>query len=415
METKERVILVGVQEDGTPDIQASLQELRELARTAGAETVGQIVQNLEKMHPVTYIGKGKIEELKRLAEETDANGIICDDELSPAQMKNLEDRLDLKVMDRTILILDIFAAHASTREGKVQVELAQARYRMTRLAGFGQAMSRLGGGIGTRGPGESRLETDRRRIRQRITSLKQELKEIERHREVTRTLREKNHIPVAAIVGYTNAGKSTLLNHLTDADVLSEDKLFATLDPTTRSLKLPAGENILLTDTVGFINKLPHHLVDAFRSTLEEARYADIIIHVVDYANPSYEKQMAVVYETLKQLDALGKPVITLFNKCDLMPGGLMTRDPRADKSLQLSALTGDGLPELLRAIESILMDSRVLLEHLYDFKDAGQVQIIRKYGHLLSEEYTEDGIQIRALVPKHLYGQLGFSQEEVY
>ncbi len=415
METKERVILVGVQEDGTPDIQASLQELRELARTAGAETVGQIVQNLEKMHPVTYIGKGKIEELKRLADETDANGIICDDELSPAQMKNLEDRLDLKVMDRTILILDIFAAHASTREGKVQVELAQARYRMTRLAGFGQAMSRLGGGIGTRGPGESRLETDRRRIRQRITSLKQELKEIERHREVTRTLREKNHIPVAAIVGYTNAGKSTLLNHLTDADVLSEDKLFATLDPTTRSLKLPAGENILLTDTVGFINKLPHHLVDAFRSTLEEARYADIIIHVVDYANPSHEKQMAVVYETLKQLDALGKPVITLFNKCDLVPGGLMTRDPRADKSLQLSALTGDGLPELLRALESILMDSRVLLEHLYDFKDAGQVQIIRKYGHLLSEEYTEDGIQIRALVPKHLYGQLGFSQEEVY
>ena len=413
METKERVILVGVQEDGAPDIQASLQELRELAKTAGAETAGTIVQNLEKMHPVTYIGKGKIEELKQLAAETDANGIICDDELTPAQMKNLEDKLDLKVMDRTILILDIFAAHASTREGKVQVELAQARYRMTRLAGFGQAMSRLGGGIGTRGPGESRLETDRRRIRQRITSLKQELQDIVRHREVTRTLREKNHMPVAAIVGYTNAGKSTLLNRLTDADVLSEDKLFATLDPTTRSLKLPAGENILLTDTVGFINKLPHHLVDAFRSTLEEARYADIILHVVDYANPAYEKQMAVVYDTLKQLDALGKPIITLFNKCDLVPGGLMTRDPRADKSLPVSALTGDGLPELLRAIESILMDSRMLVEHLYGFKDAGQVQIIRKYGHLLSEEYTEDGIMVRALVPKHLYGQLGFAEEE--
>ena len=413
METKERVILVGVQEDGAPDIQASLQELRELAKTAGAETAGTIVQNLEKMHPVTYIGKGKIEELKQLAAETDANGIICDDELTPAQMKNLEDKLDLKVMDRTILILDIFAAHASTREGKVQVELAQARYRMTRLAGFGQAMSRLGGGIGTRGPGESRLETDRRRIRQRITSLKQELQDIVRHREVTRTLREKNHMPVAAIVGYTNAGKSTLLNRLTDADVLSEDKLFATLDPTTRSLKLPAGENILLTDTVGFINKLPLHLVDAFRSTLEEARYADIILHVVDYANPAYEKQMAVVYDTLKQLDALGKPIITLFNKCDLVPGGLMTRDPRADKSLPVSALTGDGLPELLRAIESILMDSRMLVEHLYGFKDAGQVQIIRKYGHLLSEEYTEDGIMVRALVPKHLYGQLGFAEEE--
>ena len=404
METKERVILVGVQEDGAPDIQASLAELRELAKTAGAETVGMIVQNLEKMHPVTYIGKGKIEELKRLAADTEANGIICDDELTPAQMKNLEDKLDLKVMDRTILILDIFASHASTREGKVQVELAQARYRMTRLAGFGQAMSRLGGGIGTRGPGETQLETDRRRIRQRISSLKQELNDIVRHREVTRTLREKNHMPVAAIVGYTNAGKSTLLNRLTNAGVLSEDKLFATLDPTTRSMKLPAGETILLTDTVGFINKLPHHLVDAFRSTLEEARYADMILHVVDYANPAYEKQMAVVYETLKQLDALGKPVITLFNKCDLLPEGLMTRDPRADKSLPVSALTGDGLPELLRAIESILMDSRVLVEHLYDFKDAGQVQRIRKYGHLLSEEYTDEGILIRALVPKHLY-----------
>ena len=404
METKERVILVGVQEDGAPDIQASLAELRELVKTAGAETVGMIVQNLEKMHPVTYIGKGKIEELKRLAADTEANGIICDDELTPAQMKNLEDKLDLKVMDRTILILDIFASHASTREGKVQVELAQARYRMTRLAGFGQAMSRLGGGIGTRGPGETQLETDRRRIRQRISSLKQELNDIVRHREVTRTLREKNHMPVAAIVGYTNAGKSTLLNRLTNAGVLSEDKLFATLDPTTRSMKLPAGETILLTDTVGFINKLPHHLVDAFRSTLEEARYADMILHVVDYANPAYEKQMAVVYETLKQLDALGKPVITLFNKCDLLPEGLMTRDPRADKSLPVSALTGDGLPELLRAIESILMDSRVLVEHLYDFKDAGQVQRIRKYGHLLSEGYTDEGILIRALVPKHLY-----------
>ena len=412
METKERVILVGVQEDGAPDIRASLRELEELADTAGAETAGWIVQNLEQAHPGTYIGKGKIDELKKLAEETGANGIICDDELSPAQMKNLEDRLDMKVMDRTILILDIFAAHASTREGKVQVELAQARYRMTRLSGFGQAMSRLGGGIGTRGPGESRLETDRRRIRMRITSLKQELKEVVRQREVTRTLRQKNHLPVAAIVGYTNAGKSTLLNRLTDAGVLSEDKLFATLDPTTRALKLPAGETILLTDTVGFINKLPHHLVDAFRSTLEEARYADMIIHVVDYANPAFEQQMAVVYDTLRQLDALGKPVITLFNKCDLMPEGLFTRDPRADKSLPVSARTGDGLPELLRAMESILMDSRVLIERLYEFKDAGRIQQIRKYGNLLSEEYTDAGIRVRALVPKYLYGQLGSAEE---
>ena len=404
----EKVILVAVQEDGAPDVEASLLELRELAKTAGAKTVGIVTQKLEHAHPGTYIGKGKIDEVKRMARELSANGIICDDELSPAQMKNLEDALDLKVMDRTILILDIFAAHASTREGKVQVELAQARYRMTRLTGFGQAMSRLGGGIGTRGPGESQLETDRRRIRARITTLKQELKEVVAQREVMRVQRERNHLPVAAIVGYTNAGKSTLLNRLTDAGVLSEDKLFATLDPTTRALTLPAGEKILLTDTVGFINKLPHHLVDAFRSTLEEARYADMILLVVDYANPAYEQQMAVVYDTLKQLDALGKPVITLYNKCDLVPGGLTTRDPRSDKSLPVSALTGDGLPLVLRAMESILMESRILIERVYPFKDAGRIQRIRQFGNLLSEEYRADGIYIRALVPKHLFGQLG-------
>ena len=411
-ELQERVILVGVQEDGAPDVEASLKELSELAKTAGAETVGIVTQNLEHAHPGTYIGKGKVEEVKRLARELDANGIICDDELSPAQMKNLEDALDMKVMDRTILILDIFASHASTREGKVQVELAQARYRMTRLSGFGKAMSRLGGGIGTRGPGETRLEEDRRRIRGRITQLKAELRDIVRQREVTRTQRERNHVPVAAIVGYTNAGKSTLLNRLTDAGVLSEDKLFATLDPTTRALTLPAGEKILLTDTVGFINKLPHHLVEAFRSTLEEARYADMILHVVDYSNPAYEQQMAVVYDTLKELGVLGKPVLTLFNKCDLVPGGLTTRDPRAERSLELSALTGDGLPELLRAVEGILMESRILVEHLYPFGEAGQIQLIRRYGNLLTEEYTEDGIFVRALMPRHLYGQLGFGEE---
>ncbi|MBQ6036008.1 MAG: GTPase HflX, partial [Lachnospiraceae bacterium] len=276
----EKLILVGVQTGTSFDMEVSLDELQELVRTAGAVTVGRVIQNRESVHPGTYIGKGKIDEVKELLWETDATGIVCDDELSPAQMKNIEDALDTKVLDRTVVILDIFASRASTKEGKIQVELAQARYALTRLAGFGKSMSRLGGGIGTRGPGETKLETDRRRIRSRISQLKSELSEIEKRRDVNRSLREKNHVPVVAIVGYTNAGKSTMLNRLTDAGVLSEDKLFATLDPTTRSLKLSAGQTVLLTDTVGFIRKLPHHLIDAFRSTLEEAKYADIITHV---------------------------------------------------------------------------------------------------------------------------------------
>ena len=314
-EVKEKVILVGVQKERGENMEISLQELRELAMTAGAETVGIVIQNREAVHPGTYIGKGKIDEVAELLYRTGATGIICDDELSPAQMKNLEDALDTKVMDRTVVILDIFASRAATSEGKIQVELAQARYSLTRLAGFGTSMSRLGGGIGTRGPGETKIETDRRRIRNRISQLKEELREVVKRREVTRSLRERNHVPVAAIVGYTNAGKSTLLNKLTDAGVLSEDKLFATLDPTTRSLKLPAGETVLFTDTVGFINKLPHHLVDAFRSTLEEAKYADVIIHVVDASDPESDTHMQVVYDTLRGLGVTGKPVLTLFNK----------------------------------------------------------------------------------------------------
>ena len=310
-EVKEKVILVGVQKERGENMEISLQELRELAMTAGAETVGIVIQNREAVHPGTYIGKGKIDEVAELLYRTGATGIICDDELSPAQMKNLEDALDTKVMDRTVVILDIFASRAATSEGKIQVELAQARYSLTRLAGFGTSMSRLGGGIGTRGPGETKIETDRRRIRNRISQLKEELREVVKRREVTRSLRERNHVPVAAIVGYTNAGKSTLLNKLTDAGVLSEDKLFATLDPTTRSLKLPAGETVLFTDTVGFINKLPHHLVDAFRSTLEEAKYADVIIHVVDASDPESDTHMQVVYDTLRGLGVTGKPVLT--------------------------------------------------------------------------------------------------------
>ena len=305
----ERVILVGVQLDDDEDAESSLEELKELAKTAGAETVGKVIQPRDSFHPATYIGKGKLEEVRELIVKLDATGIICDDELSPAQLKNLEDELNTKVMDRTMVILDIFAAHATTSEGKIQVEMAQLKYRMTRLAGLGTTLSRLGGGIGTRGPGEKKIETDRRIIRDRVTKLSRQLKEVESHREVTRQQRSEDSVMTAAIVGYTNAGKSTLLNHLTNADVLSQDKLFATLDPTTRMLKLTNGEKILLTDTVGFIRKLPHNLIEAFKSTLEEAKYADIIIHVVDCSNPDMDRQIATVYETLQQLEVKDKTV----------------------------------------------------------------------------------------------------------
>ena len=311
---EERVILIGVQTAAEDNVLDSLDELEELAETAGAVTVGRIIQNREAVHPGTYIGKGKIEEVRSLVYVMDATGVICDDELSPAQLNNLERELDCKVMDRTLLILDIFAARAVTSEGKIQVELAQLRYRSARLVGLRESLSRLGGGIGTRGPGEKKLETDRRLIRTRISALKQDLAQVEKHRELLRTGRARGKVKTAAIVGYTNAGKSTLLNKLTGASVLSEDKLFATLDPTTRILNLKDGQQILLTDTVGFINKLPHHLVEAFKSTLEEAKYADYIIHVVDASNPQAEMQIHVVYETLKELGVLGKKIITLFN-----------------------------------------------------------------------------------------------------
>ena len=297
-EEKERVLLVGVSEQDGDDTEDSIKELAELARTAGAEVVGTLVQNRERVHPGTYVGKGKVEEIRERMLETNAEGIICDDELSPAQLRNLSDMLDAKVMDRTLIILDIFAMRAATSEGKIQAELAQLKYRASRLTGMGRAMSRLGGGIGTRGPGEKKLEIDRRLIGSRISQLKRELAEVRKHRDITRGERIKNKVPVAAIVGYTNAGKSTLLNTLTNADVLEENMLFATLDPTTRLLELPGKQQILLTDTVGFIRKLPHHLVEAFKSTLEEAKYADYILHVVDASNSKADKQMHIVYET---------------------------------------------------------------------------------------------------------------------
>ena len=399
-QTQERVILVGVQLSDGDDTQASLDELQELADTAGAVTVGRIVQNREKPHPGTYLGKGKIEELKELIWETEATGIICDDELSPAQLNNLSSLLDAKVMDRTLIILDIFANRATTREGKIQVELAQLKYRAARLVGLRDSLSRLGGGIGTRGPGETKLEVDRRRVHDRISWLKGELKDVERHREVTRQKRMDNHVPVVAIVGYTNAGKSTLLNTLTDAGILAEDQLFATLDPTTRTLELPGGESVLMTDTVGFIRKLPHHLIEAFKSTLEEAKYADIILHVVDCSNPQADTQMHVVYETLKSLGVNDKVMLTLFNKCDRPGCDTSIRDFQADHILKISAATGQGLDDVKELLAKILRDRKIYVERFYPYKDTGKVQIIRKYGQLLSEEYLDEGIAVTAYVP---------------
>ena len=341
---QERVILVGIQTQETEDAQESLDELEELVKTAGAQAVGRVMQTREAMHPGYYVGTGKVEEIKMAVRAFDATGIVCDDELTPSQMNNLERELECKIMDRTMVILDIFAARANTSEGKIQVELAQLRYRAAKLVGMGTSLSRLGGGIGTRGPGEKKLEMDRRLIKIRISQLKKDLEQVKRHREVLRQGRKRDNIMTAAIVGYTNAGKSTLLNTLTDAHVLEEDKLFATLDPTTRVLELSGKQKIYLTDTVGFIRKLPHHLIEAFKSTLEEAKYADFIIHVVDASNPQRDEQMYVVYETLKELGVGDKKIVTLFNKQDKLLDEEIFRDFKADYVLKISAKTGQGL-----------------------------------------------------------------------
>lgn len=406
-EQLERVILAGVQTYESDDTVQSLYELRELAETAGAVTVGTIMQSRETIHPATYLGKGKLEELKEMLYDLDATGVICDDELSPAQLNNLEQELECKVMDRTMVILDIFAQRAKTSEGKIQVELAQLKYRAARLVGMRASLSRLGGGIGTRGPGEKKLEMDRRLIHNRIGQLKEQLEQVQKHRELIRSQRDKSQVKVAAIVGYTNAGKSTLLNTMTQAGVLEEDQLFATLDPTTRALDLPGKQQILLTDTVGFIRKLPHHLIEAFKSTLEEAKYADYILHVVDASNPQRDKQMHIVYDTLYQLDIREKTVITLFNKQDQVTDEEPIRDFKADHTLAISAKKGTGLEELKELFCTLLRDNKIFVERTIAYQDAGILQQIRKSGELLEEEYRPEGIFIRAYVTPEIYGSL--------
>ena len=405
-EIEEKVILLGV--DVGDDTKESMKELAELVDTAGATVLDSIIQSRERIHPGSYIGKGKIEEVKDRVIDLGATGVVCDDELTPAQLRNLEDLLDTKVMDRTMVILDIFAKRATTSEGKIQVELAQLKFSSARLVGLRSSLSRLGGGIGTRGPGEKKLEMDRRLIHERISQLKAELKKVENHRELIRKSRDENLAFNVAIVGYTNAGKSTLLNKLTDANILAEDKLFATLDPTTRKLKLGSGQEILVTDTVGFIRKLPHHLIEAFKSTLEEAKYANLLIHMVDASNEEASSQMLVVYDTLRSLDVVDKDIITVFNKTDLMEENMeLPRDFHADKILKMSAKTGEGIEDLKKTVEDILQKQRVYLEHVFPYKDAGKIAIVRKFGEILSEEYIDEGISIKAYIPAEIFGKV--------
>ena len=427
-EEKEYVILVAVDTDSDDDsisgVQASLDELEELAETAGAEVVGRMVQKLPSFNSSTYIGSGKIEELAYMILDRGATGIITDDELSPAQMYNLGKALDTKVMDRTMVILDIFAAHARTAEGKLQVELAQLQYRLSRLTGKGISMSRLGGGIGTRGPGEKKLEQDRRVIRNRVAQLRRELTDVVAHRELTRKGRESGSVPVFAIVGYTNVGKSTLLNALTGADILAENKLFATLDTTTRAYEYSRAtgkQKVLLTDTVGFIRKLPHNLIDAFRSTLEEVCYADYILHVVDASSENRRGEMKVVYETLDMLlsgrgssgrrnddgnDNSVKKIITIYNKIDKLTNpddrlGLL--DKRASQVLQVSAKKRIHLEDISEAIDSLLREDREYVETTISYKDMSLLAEIKSRGEILEEKYQEDGVWIKAYIPRQI------------
>ena len=412
-EQPERLILVAVSTGSTDFAEKSLDELSELVDTAGGITVGRIIQNRENIHPGTYLGSGKLDELIELLYVTRADGIVCDDELSPAQLRNMEDILKTRVLDRTLVILDIFAKHATTHEGKIQVELAQLRYRATRLTGMGNSLSRQGGGIGTRGPGEKKLETDRRILHERISVLRAELKSVVRHREVTRQKRSDSMLPFAAVVGYTNAGKSTLFNRLTGAGVLAQDQLFATLDPSVRMMEGNDGQKLLLSDTVGFINKLPHNLIEAFKSTLEETKYADMIFHVVDASDPQMDLHMYVVYDTLRELGITDKPILTIFNKMDLVekdeegkPVGYF-KDSRADYVCVVSAVSGQGMDHLERTIKDMLRSQNIFVEKLFSYQQLGKMQLLREFGQILTEEYTEDGVRVTGYIPARFFANL--------
>lgn len=409
-------MLVAVSTGEDEETEHSLKELAELAETAGVEVVASIYQRRENPEPGTYIGSGKIEEIRELIDRYEADGVITDDELSPAQLNNLTDLLDCKVLDRTMLILDIFASRARSSEGKLQVEMAQLSYRLQRLKGLGKSLSRLGGGIGTRGPGEKKLETDRRLIQKRIAVLRRELAQVKKHRDVIYQNRRTSGIPVAALIGYTNAGKSTLLNTLTGENIYADDRLFATLDPTTRLLTFPDGGRILLTDTVGFIRKLPHHLIEAFSGTLEEVREADILIQVLDASDSQYKDHAQVVYETLKNLGVQGKTMLTLYNKMDRLKGDqsdVKFYDKKAERSLKISARTGEGLEALRDTLEQLLLARHHRINLLLPYEQGGYLARIRKEGQLLSETYEEQGIRILAMVPSALFGKLESFQVE--
>lgn len=396
-----RVMLCAV-DTGAYDIDRSLDELEELARTAGAETVVRVIQKRPSFEPGTCIGSGRLEEMAGICERDDIDQIIFDHELTATQIRNIEEVCKVHTIDRTMLILDIFAQRATTREGRLQVEIAQHRYRLPRLAGMGVKLSRLGAGIGTRGPGESKLETDKRHIRTRIAALSGELKEIEKRRTHQRARRKKDGVLVCAIVGYTNAGKSTLLNTMTEAGVLAENKLFATLETTSRAIELPDGRSVMLVDTVGLIRRLPHHLVEAFKSTLEEAANADVILHICDASADDCMEQAKVTLELLKDLGCEGIPVVTVLNKCDKVP--YIDDIGSLDGAVKISAKTGEGIDRLLDAVAKALPQSAVRAKLLIPFSEGGLLNEIRTDGKILSEEYTPDGILCDALVDVKIY-----------
>lgn len=397
IQTPETSVLVGL-DTGDYDAEVSIDELEELAKTAGSKVLAKIIQKKEKTDPATYIGSGRLREIRDFCRDNEADLIIFDCELSPSQQRNVENFTDVRVIDRTTLILDIFATRARSKEGRIQVELAQLKYSLPRLGGKGTELSRLGGGIGTRGPGETKLESDRRHIRRRIEALSAELKEIEKRRIRMRNRREKTGIESVAIVGYTNAGKSTLMNALTNAGVLAQDKLFATLDPTARALTLPDGRQVMLIDTVGLVRRLPHELVEAFKSTLEEASAAHVILNVCDASSPECSEHLEVTQKLLKELGCESTPIISVMNKCDLVEN--IYDMPSIGKTVMISALQGKGLDRLLKEIEKALPKTRSRAKVLIPFSAGAQAGRIRTEGVVISEEYTGDGILIDGIIP---------------